>query len=228
MAFNNRNNLNPQSAPWGREVEQKVEDTERGLSSLRALTENNNKATNATLGAISRQQDSIIATQDGLRAAQGALEDQQTQLQAQQDQLRNGVDVEGWAHSVWDSISPDSFQLTKTMPVPEWATSLYVTAYASVEGPVSSGTSGSVLGELYVGLAREADPMSTFLEVSASGVQPPGSTYFIGGHNQRVAKIDVMEMTTLHINISGFVSLIPSSWGVVSFYVGVTAFWRAD
>lgn len=66
MAFNNRNNLNPQSAPWGREVEQKIEGTERGLSSLRALTENNNKATNATLGALSRQQDSIIATQQRL------------------------------------------------------------------------------------------------------------------------------------------------------------------
>ena len=49
MAFNNRNNLNPQSAPWGREVEQKIEESERGLSSLRALTENNNKATSATL-----------------------------------------------------------------------------------------------------------------------------------------------------------------------------------
>lgn len=59
MTFNNRNNLNPQSAPWGREVEQKINATERDLAALRSLIENNNKATNATLGALSRQQQRI-------------------------------------------------------------------------------------------------------------------------------------------------------------------------
>lgn len=214
MAFNNRNNLSNESAPWGREVEQKIESNTYDLNQLRLLTENNNRATNATLGALSRQQDSIIATQ--------------ATLEAQQDQLRNGVDVDGWAYDAPVNSTSDYFELTRTLAVPAWATSLYVTAYATVEGTISSGTSGNVGGDLYVNLARTSDPGSTFLQVSASGIQLPSRLYFIGGHNQRIAKIDLLGMTTLFINISAFVSPIPPSGKAVGFYSGVTAFWRAD
>lgn len=63
MAFNNRNNLSNESAPWGREVEQKIESNTYNLNQLRLLTENNNKATNGTLSALTRQQAQLQATQ---------------------------------------------------------------------------------------------------------------------------------------------------------------------
>ena len=242
MAFNNRNNLSNESAPWGREVEQKIESNTYDLSQLRLLTENNNKATNGTLSALTRQQQTLAEQQTQLQTTQQTLADQQAQLatqqtaltdqqqtlQSQQDQLRNGVDVDGWAYDAPINPTSNYFELTRTLAVPEWATSLYVTAYATVEGTIASGTSSLVDGQLYVSLARDSDPGSAFLQVSASGIQLPGQLYFIGGHNQRITKIDIEDMTTLFINISAFVSPIPPSGKAVGFYSGVTAFWRAD
>lgn len=52
MAFNNRNNLSNESAPWGREVEQKIESNAYDLNQLRLLTENNNRAVSGTLKSV--------------------------------------------------------------------------------------------------------------------------------------------------------------------------------
>lgn len=73
MAFNNRNNLSNESAPWGREVEQKIESNTYDLNQLRLLTENNNKATNGTLSALTRQQQTLAEQQTQLQVAQGEL-----------------------------------------------------------------------------------------------------------------------------------------------------------
>lgn len=70
MAFNNRNNLSNESAPWGREVEQKIETNAYDLNQLRLLTENNNKATNGTLSALTRQQQTLTEQQALLEAQQ--------------------------------------------------------------------------------------------------------------------------------------------------------------
>lgn len=66
MAFNNRNNLNPQSAPWGREVEQKVETNAYDLNQLRLVTENNNRATAGTLRSMEEVQRFTLPTTQAL------------------------------------------------------------------------------------------------------------------------------------------------------------------
>ena len=56
MSFNNRNNLPNPSAPWGREVETKIEQLERENSQGILRDANNNRSLTGSLSVIAQQQ----------------------------------------------------------------------------------------------------------------------------------------------------------------------------
>lgn len=133
MAFNNRNNLNPQSAPWGREVEQKIEINTRDLAALRALTENNNKATNATISTLSTQQQRI-------NTASGAFTERVTYT--------------------YQTVPSTTFEYVYTHQAvaPDWASSGHVLVTSTVG---SYTLTGSDYVYRYISVSSD-DPLETF------------------------------------------------------------------
>lgn len=137
MAFNNRNNLGNESAPWGREVEQKIESNTYNLNQLRLLTENNNKATNGTLSALTRQQQ--------------VLTEQQTQLQVAQSELvaLNATRVVASFVSASTTSTTTIQDLLVTAPFPEWATTAVATVMVRGYGNFSANPNVQVRAEVF-------------------------------------------------------------------------------
>ena len=73
MSFNNRNNLPNPSAPWGREVEQRIEGAERNISQTSLESSNGLSSTSNTLSALQ-------ATIQSLQAQQSTLVQQQARI----------------------------------------------------------------------------------------------------------------------------------------------------
>lgn len=151
MAFNNRNNLSNESAPWGREVEQKVESNTYNLNQLRLLTENNNKATNGTLSALTRQQQTLADQQTQLQATQQTLAEQQTQLQVAQSELvaLNATRVVASFVSASTTSTTTIQDLLVTIPFPEWATTAVATVTVRGSGNFSANPNVQVRAEVF-------------------------------------------------------------------------------
>lgn len=146
MAFNNRNNLSPESAPWGREVEQKIETNAYDLNRLRLVTESNNKATNGTLGVLSAQQSQLQATQTTLSEQQIVLSDQQAQLQATQQRASETTTVIARTSTYNKSGGAASGQVAEyetTVNKPSWATFAIVQVITSNVTGTFTPASGS-------------------------------------------------------------------------------------
>ena len=60
MSFNNRNNLPNPSAPWGREVEQRIESAERNISQTSLESSNGLATLSNTLNALAAQQTRLV------------------------------------------------------------------------------------------------------------------------------------------------------------------------
>ena len=60
MSFNNRNNLPNPSAPWGREVEQRIEGAERSISQTSLESSNGLSTLSNTLNTLAAQQTRLI------------------------------------------------------------------------------------------------------------------------------------------------------------------------
>ena len=73
MSFNNRNNLPNTSAPWGREVEQRIESAERNISQTSLESSNGLSSVSNTLATLSN-------TINALATQQTMLVEQQTRL----------------------------------------------------------------------------------------------------------------------------------------------------
>lgn len=130
MAFNNRNNLSNESAPWGREVEQKIESNAYNLNQLRLLTENNNKATNGTLSALTRQQQTLA--------------DQQSELVE-----LNATRVVASVVSASTTSTTTIQDLLVTVPFPEWATTAVATVTVRGSGNFSANPNVQVRAEVF-------------------------------------------------------------------------------
>ena len=67
MSFNNRNNLPNPSAPWGREVEQRIESAERSISQTSRASSNALGSMNNTLNTLASQQALLAANSEVFR-----------------------------------------------------------------------------------------------------------------------------------------------------------------
>lgn len=73
MTFNNRNNLSNPSAPWGREVEQRIDSLERNASVNSLSVANSLRTIGNTLNTIANQQNILSAQQQRIVEASSII-----------------------------------------------------------------------------------------------------------------------------------------------------------
>lgn len=195
MAFNNRNNLSNESAPWGREVEQKIESNAYDLNQLRLLTENNNKATNGTLGVLSGQQATLLSQQTTLANQQQVLESTQTTLATQQTTLLSQ-----------QTQLAEQQQITSAL-TSAWSVASYAANFTNVTVAGSFGYQTVTLGTFLVS-SPPGDFLTRFcsLSVNASAT----ITNYAGNFNQDI-KLD------LYLTVQGFGNVEASVTNVARF-----------
>ena len=114
MSFNNRNNLPNPSAPWGREVEQRIEGAERNISQTSLESSNGLSSTNNTLAALSNTINALL--------------EQQTRLTESREMV---ITPQGYVGSVPTDVDWYMDQFSATYIPPAWANSARVTFSAS-------------------------------------------------------------------------------------------------
>ena len=121
MSFNNRNNLPNPSAPWGREVEQRIEGAERNISQTSLESSNGLSSTNNTLAALSNTINALLEQQAMLTEQQNRLIESSKMIITQQ----------GYVGSVPTDVDWYMDQFSATYIPPAWANSARVTFSAS-------------------------------------------------------------------------------------------------
>ena len=114
MSFNNRNNLPNPSAPWGREVEQRIETAERNISQTSLESSNGLSSVSNTLATLSNTLNALVA--------------QQTRLVESRQMM---ITPQSYVGSVPSGGSLNASQFNATYIPPEWANSARVTFSAS-------------------------------------------------------------------------------------------------
>ena len=114
MSFNNRNNLPNPSAPWGREVEQRLENLERQTSQNSLDATNGLSSVSNTLATLSNTLNALVA--------------QQTRLVESRQMI---ITPQSYVGSVPSGGSLNASQFNATYIPPEWANSARVTFSAS-------------------------------------------------------------------------------------------------
>ena len=114
MSFNNRNNLPNPSAPWGREVEQRIEGAERNISQTSLESSNGLSSVSNTLATLSNTLNALVA--------------QQTRLVESRQMI---ITPQSYVGSVPSGGSLNASQFNATYIPPEWANSARVTFSAS-------------------------------------------------------------------------------------------------
>ena len=107
MSFNNRNNLPNPSAPWGREVEQRIESAERNISQTSLESSNGLATLSNTLNALAAQQTRLVESRQMI------------------------ITPQSYVGSVPSGGSLNASQFNATYIPPEWANSARVTFSAS-------------------------------------------------------------------------------------------------
>ena len=114
MSFNNRNNLPNPSAPWGREVEQRIESAERNISQTSLESSNGLSSVSNTLATLSNTLNALAA--------------QQTRLVESRQMI---ITPQSYVGSVPSGGSLNASQFKATYTPPAWANSARVTFSAS-------------------------------------------------------------------------------------------------
>ena len=114
MSFNNRNNLPNPSAPWGREVEQRIEGAERNISQTSLESSNGLSSISNTLATLSNTLNALAA--------------QQTRLVESRQMI---ITPQSYVGSVPRGGSLNASQFNATYISPAWANSARVTFSAS-------------------------------------------------------------------------------------------------
>ena len=114
MSFNNRNNLPNPSAPWGREVEQRIESAERNISQTSLESSNGLSSVSNTLATLSNTINVLVAQQARI------VESRQMVITPQ-----------SYVGSVPRGGDLNASQFNATYTPPDWANSARVTFSAS-------------------------------------------------------------------------------------------------
>ena len=152
MSFNNRNNLPNPSAPWGREVEQRIEGAERNISQTSLESSNGLSSTNNTLAALSNTINALL--------------EQQTRIVESRQMV---ITPQGYVGPVPDGVNWYRDQFSATYIPPAWANSARVTFSASnmyggayrVAGVGLSTGGSSFNGTLEVTMKNFADTLGS-------------------------------------------------------------------
>ena len=114
MSFNNRNNLPNPSAPWGREVEQRIETAERNISQTSLESSNGLSSVSNTLATLSNTINALL--------------EQQTRIVESRQMI---ITPQSYVGSVPSGGSLNASQFNATYIPPAWANSARVTFSAS-------------------------------------------------------------------------------------------------
>ena len=114
MSFNNRNNLPNPSAPWGREVEQRIEGAERNISQTSLESSNGLSSVSNTLATLSNTINALL--------------EQQTRIVESRQMV---ITPQGYVGPVPGGVNWYMDQFSATYIPPAWANSARVTFSAS-------------------------------------------------------------------------------------------------
>lgn len=116
-----RNNLDSNSAPWGRWVDQNIDDINTALGRNGQDQLNNNKQLNSSINVIGQQIQALQDQQNILAAQQQTLADQQTLLASQQSTLNSAVqniaNQQGQINSAISTLQSQQNYLASLRPV---------------------------------------------------------------------------------------------------------------
>ena len=191
MSFNNRNNLPNPSAPWGREVEQRIEGAERNISQTSLESSNGLSSVSNTLATLSNTLNDVAAQQREL------VELAATRVTAK-------LKKASWAPSLVPGATPFTGNLV-TIPFPEWASLAIVEgtfrASHNLTVPTASTISGTVFGSNTAGVETGSDGNEIAPTTAFSGNTP--SNLSNGFYNAQTGASTVIEKTALVTAVSG-------------------------
>ena len=206
MTFNNRNNLPNDNAPWGREVEQKVDRLERDLHQLRTTSDNQFKALQGTLQQVASQQNTLLQ---------------------QQAELRNGVELK-YNGAVRDGTTPSGtefFELESSFFAPSWATQALIMVTNSVGGDAFDA---DVFAWCHSRIFMNAVEIGETIGVRSETI--PGTDYIPVGSSTFPLNIPVNGGASL--SVTTFCRYFSSSQnteaGAAAFDTSILIFWRAS
>ena len=191
MSFNNRNNLPNPSAPWGREVEQRIESAERNISQTSLESSNGLSSVSNTLSALQ-------GTIQSLQTQQSAL----VELAATRTTAK--LKKASWRPSLVPGATPFTGNLV-TIPFPEWASLAIVEgtfrASHNLTEPTASTISGTIFGSNTAGVETGSDGNEIAPTTVFSGNTP--SNLSNGFYNAQTGASTVIEKTALVTAVSG-------------------------
>lgn len=150
MSFNNRNNLPNTSAPWGREVEQRIEGAERNISQNSLDSSNGLSSVSNTLNALEAQQTRLVESRQMV------------------------ITPQSYVGSVASGADLNASQFNATYIPPAWANSARVTFSASnMYG--SAGSVKPINGNCFAwnGIALPGTPMDSVEHFFTVELFPP-------------------------------------------------------
>ena len=191
MSFNNRNNLPNPSAPWGREVEQRIEGAERSISQTSLESSNGLSSVSNTLATLS-------STLNDLAAQQRKL----VELAATRTTAK--LKKASWSPSLFPGAPPFAGNLV-TIPFPEWASLAIVEgtfrASHNLTEPTASTISGVVFGSGASGVETSSNGKEITPATAFTGNTPSGLSN--GFYNAQATVSTIIEKTALVTAVSG-------------------------
>ena len=191
MSFNNRNNLPNPSAPWGREVEQRIESAERNISQTSLESSNGLSSISNTLATLS-------STLNDLAAQQREL----VELAATRTTAK--LKKASWGPSMFLGAPPFAGNLV-TIPFPEWASLAIVEgtfrAGHNLTEPTNSAISGVVFGSDASGVETSRNGKEIAPTTAFTGNTPSGLSN--GFYNAQATARTIIEKTALVTAVSG-------------------------
>ena len=191
MSFNNRNNLPNPSAPWGREVEQRIESAERNISQTSLESSNGLSSVSNTLATLS-------STLNDLAAQQREL----VKLAATRTTAK--LKKASWGPSLFLGAPPFAGNLV-TIPFPEWSSLAIVEgtfrAGHNLTEPTNSTISGVVFGSDASGVETSSNGKEIAPTTAFTGYTP--SRLSNGFYNAQATVSTIIEKTALVTAVSG-------------------------
>ena len=191
MSFNNRNNLPNPSAPWGREVEQRIESAERNISQTSLESSNGLSSVSNTLATLSNTLNDLTAQQQEL-----------VELAATRTTAK--LKKASWRPSLVPGATPFTGNLV-TIPFPEWASLAIVEgtfkAGHNLTEPTNSTISGVVFGSDASGVETSSNGKEIAPTTAFAGNTPPRLSN--GFYNAQATASTIIEKTALVTAVSG-------------------------
>ena len=198
MSFNNRNNLPNPSAPWGREVEQRIESAERSISQTSRESSNGLSSIGNTLNTLSNTLTTLSDMLNDLTAQQREL----VELAATRATAK--LKKASWSPSLAPGAAPFAGNLV-TIPFPEWASLAIVEgtfrAGHNLTEPTNSTISGVVFGSDASGVETSSNGKEIAPTTAFTGYTP--SRLSNGFYNAQAAVSTIIEKTALVTAVSG-------------------------